>query len=94
MVCVGCYRGNGDFRCKGASQSGCRPFEEQSIKLETWLPKRYRVDLGYFRKEFATMGDTEVVLWLYPAENPSGVVAIGGCVTVFIARYAPQKTLA
>ena len=71
----------------------CRSLEEQPIKLEAWLSKQYRTDFGYLRKEFAAIGDTEVVLWEYPAENPSGVIAIGRCVPAFIARYAIQKAL-
>ena len=71
----------------------CRSLEEQPIKLEAWLSKQYRADFGYLRKEFAAIGDTEVVLWEYPAENPSEVIAIGRCVPAFIARYAIQKAL-
>ena len=60
----------------GYAKLECRLLEEQPIKLEAWLSKKYRENLGHLRKEFAAMGGAEVSLWLYPAETPSGVVAI------------------
>ncbi len=79
---------------KAESHPKCQSLEAQPIKLEAWLSKRYRADFGYLRREFAAMGDTEVIIWEYPAENPSGAVAIGSCVPAFIGRYALQKALA
>ena len=37
------------------------------------------------------MGNTKVGLFVYPAENPSRVVAIGRCVPVFLAQYFLKK---
>ena len=37
------------------------------------------------------MGNTKVGLFIYPAENPSRVVAIGRCVPVHIAQYFLKK---
>ena len=37
------------------------------------------------------MGNTVVGLFVYPAENPSRVVAIGRCVPAYIAQYILAK---
>ena len=37
------------------------------------------------------MGNTKVGLFIYPAENPSRVVAIGRCVPVYLAQYFLKK---
>ncbi|MFQ5673034.1 MAG: hypothetical protein ACE5G9_08060 [Nitrospinales bacterium] len=66
----------------------CPPLEEHPVKLEGWLSKRYEGRLPGLVKEFAAMGHTRVTLWVYPAENPSGIVAIGRCVPVYIAQHA------
>ena len=76
------------------SKPECRLLAEQPIKFEAWLSKHYRANLDYLRKDFAAMGYTRVVLWEYPAYNPSGVVAIGRCVPAFIARHAIKKAIA
>ena len=39
-----------------------------------------------FLREFKEMGNTKVGLFIYPAENPSRIVAIGRCVPVHIAH--------
>ena len=72
----------------------CEPLDKRPVKLEAWLSKKYQEDFRYLRKEFGAMGDTRVALWLYPAENPSGSVAIGRCVPAFIARHALQRAMA
>ena len=72
----------------------CAPLDQRPVKFEAWLSRKYKRDLSYLRREFGDMGDTRVALWIYPAENPSGSVAIGCCVPAFIARYALQKALA
>ena len=77
----------------GYTDEECSPLKEQPIKFEAWLSKQYRKDLGYLHDEFSAMGNTEVLLWEYPTENPSGVVAIGRCVPAFIARHAIKKAL-
>ena len=45
------------------------------------------------RKEFAAMGNIRVTLWVYPAENPSKIVAIGRCVPAYITRHTLQKAM-
>ena len=37
------------------------------------------------------IGNTKVGLFIYPAENPSRVVAIGRCVPVYLAQYFLKK---
>ena len=61
------------------------------VKFAAWLSKKYQIELIYLKRAFGAMGYTRVRLWLYPFENPSGAVAIGKCVPVFIACYALKK---
>jgi len=58
----------------------CSPIEENPVKVEAWMSKQYEKSLRQIRKEFSTMRDTLVTLWVYPAENPSKIVAIGSFV--------------
>jgi len=71
-----------------AADQQCPALEEQPVKLEGWLSKKYEKQLAELVKEFAAMGHTRVTLWVYPARNPSGIVAIGRCVPVYIAQHA------
>ena len=72
----------------------CRPLDEQPVKLEAWLSKKYRDILPMLRNDFGQMGNTQVIFWVYPADNPSASVAIGRCVPAFIARHILQKAVA
>ena len=71
----------------------CFPIEENSVKVEAWMSKQYEKNLRQIRKEFSAMGNTRVTLWVYPAENPSKVVAIGRCVPAYIARHMLRKAM-
>ena len=57
------------------------------------MSKQYKKTLRQIRKEFSAMGNTQVTLWVYPAENPSKVVAIGRCVPAYIARHMLRKAM-
>ena len=39
------------------------------------------------------MGNTRIALWIYPAGNPSKIVAIGRCVPAYIARHTLRKAI-
>jgi hypothetical protein len=71
----------------------CTLIENKPVKVEAWLSKRYEKQLAQLRKEFVAMGSTRVTLWVYPAENPSKIVAIGSCIPAYIARHILIKTL-
>jgi len=71
----------------------CEPIQKRPVKIEAWLSKRFEQRLPAVRGEFAAMGHTRVTLWVYPAENPSRVVAIGRCVPAYIARHALRNAL-
>lgn len=68
-------------------ESGARP-----VKVEIWASKRFKKDFPAIGKAFAEMGNTDVVLWAYPAENPSRAVAIGRCVPAYIAQHVLRET--
>jgi len=70
------------------AQSNCPPVEEQPVKIEAWLSKRFLKDFRQMRRELGAMGYTYVALWPYPGENPSRVAAVGRCVPVYIAQHA------
>ena len=71
----------------------CEPLPQKPVKVEAWMSKRQEPVLPFIRREFAAMGHTRVTLWVYPAENPSRVAAIGRCVPAYIARHALRKAL-
>ena len=75
------------------AQENCEPVQSKPVKIEAWMSKKQEPVLKFIRKEFALMGHTRVALWVYPAENPSKVAAIGRCVPAYIARHALQKAL-
>ena len=73
------------------AEKDCESISRKPVKLEAWVSKRYEKDLKKIRKEFGEMGNTVVGLFVYPAENPSRVVAIGRCVPAYIAQYILAK---
>ena len=76
-----------------AMSRDCSPLEEKPIKVEAWMSKQYEKSLRQIRKEFSAMGDTLVTLWVYPAKNPSKIVAIGSCVPAYIGRHILRKAM-
>ena len=73
------------------AEKDCESISRKPVKLEAWVSKRYEKDLKKIRKEFGEMGNTVVGLFVYPAENPSRVVADGRCVPACIAQYILAK---
>ena len=71
----------------------CSPLEEKPVKVEAWMSKQYEKNLQKIRKEFSAMGNTQVTLWVYPANNPSKIVAIGSCVPAYIGRHMLRKAI-
>lgn len=71
----------------------CEPVTEKPVKVEAWISKRFEKDLQQVRREFSSMGRTRVRLWVYPADNPSRIAAIGRCVPAYIARHVLGKML-
>ena len=69
------------------AEKDCESISRKPVKLEAWVSKRYEKDLKKIRKEFGEMGNTVVGLFVYPAENPSRLVAVGRCVPAYIARH-------
>ena len=76
-----------------AMSRDCSPLEEKPIKVEAWMSKQYEKSLRQIRKEFSAMGGTLVTLWVYPAKNPSKIVAIGSCVPAYIGRHILRKAM-
>ena len=69
----------------------CIPRNKNNLKVEAWLSKKYKNNYLAIQKEFREIGNTKVALFIYPAENPSRVVAIGRCVPVYMAQYFLHK---
>ena len=61
------------------------------LKVEAWLSKKYKRKYQSIQREFRGIGNTKVELFIYPAENPSRVVAIGRCVPSYVAQYFLQN---
>ena len=75
----------------GYAKEGCHPIRHQPVKVEAWISKKFEKEYKSIRKEFAELGNTKVGLFVYPAENPSRVVAIGRCIPAFLAQHFIKK---
>ena len=69
----------------------CLTLNKTELKVEAWLSKKYKKNYINIREEFREMGNTNVGLFIYPAENPSRIVAIGRCVPVHLAQHFLKK---
>jgi len=76
-----------------AMNPDCSPVKEKSVKVEAWMSKQYEKSLRQIRNEFSAMGNTRVILWVYPTKNPSKIVAIGSCVPPYIGRHMLRKAI-
>lgn len=76
---------------KGHAKEDCLPISHKPVKVEAWISKKFEKDYRNIRREFAEMGDTKVGLFIYPAENPSRVVAIGRCIPAYMAQHFMKK---
>jgi hypothetical protein len=77
-----------NLSCANAS---CPNITNSNVKVEAWLSKKYEPSYLDIIKEFKVMGKTKVGLFIYPAENPSRIVAIGRCVPVHLAQHFLSK---
>ena len=75
----------------GHAKEHCPSISQKPVKVEAWVSKKYEKNYRNIRREFAEMGNTKVGLFIYPAENPSRVVAIGRCVPVYMAQHFMKK---
>ena len=75
----------------GYTKEDCLTINKKNAKVEIWLSKKYEKDYQNILQEFKEMGNTKVGLFIYPAENPSRIVAIGRCVPVHIAQHFLKK---
>ena len=73
------------------AKEDCLAIKKNKVKVEAWLSKKYEKSFLDIQKEFLEMGNTKVGLFVYPAENPSRVVAIGRCVPVYLAQHFLKK---
>jgi hypothetical protein len=73
------------------AKENCVSTNKKHVKIEAWLSKKFEKEYWNIRDEFREMGNTKVGLFIYPAENPSKIVAIGRCVPVYFAQYFLKK---
>jgi hypothetical protein len=73
------------------AKENCVSINKKHVKIEAWLSKKFEKEYWNIRDELREMGNTKVGLFIYPAENPSKVVAIGRCVPVYLAQYFLKK---
>ena len=75
----------------GFAKETCDSINKTRLKVEVWLSKKHEKNYLKIRKEFQQMANTKVGLFVYPADNPSRVVAIGRCTPVQIAQHFLNK---
>ena len=76
-----------------ANTQDCSSIRGKTVKVEAWMSKQYEKNLRQIRNEFSAMGNTQVTLWVYPAKNPSKIVAIGSCVPAYIGRHMIRRAI-
>ena len=76
-----------------AKTEDCSSIDSKTVKVEAWMSKQYEKNLRQIRNEFSAMGNTQVTLWVYPAKNPSRIVAIGSCVPAYIGRHMIRRAI-
>ena len=75
------------------AKESCLEESKSKVKVEAWLSKRYSKDYRDIRKEFLVIGNTKLGLFIYPAENPSRVLAIGRCIPAYVAQFFIKKAI-
>ena len=75
----------------GYAKDECPSIRDQDVKVEAWISKKFEKEYKSIRREFAELGNTKVGLFVYTAENPSRVVAIGRCIPAFLAQHFIKK---
>ena len=73
------------------AKESCLEIPKNKVRVEAWLSKKYEKNYFDIKKEFKEMGRARVGLFIYPAENPSRIVAIGRCVPVHLAQHFLKK---
>ena len=73
------------------AEKTCFETNKNKVRVEAWLSKKYEKNYFDIKKEFKEMGRARVGLFIYPAENPSKIVAIGRCVPVQLAQHFLKK---
>ena len=76
-----------------ANTQDCSSIEDKTVKVEAWMSKQYEKNLRQIRNEFSAMGNMQVTLWVYPAKNPSKIVAISSCVPAYIGRHMIRRAI-
>ncbi|MEC7640911.1 MAG: hypothetical protein VYC17_02035 [Nitrospinota bacterium] len=91
FICLGILANSGNTLIYAEAE--CASLKEHPVKLEGWLSKRNEKELGRLLEEFGGMGNTQVILWIYPEDNPSAIMAIGRCVPAYIPQFAIRRAL-
>ena len=73
------------------AENTCFETNNNKVKVEAWLSKKYEKYYFDIKKEFKEVGRARVGIFIYPAENPSRIVAIGRCVPVHLAQHFLKK---
>jgi hypothetical protein len=73
------------------AKDSCLEIPKNNLKVEAWLSKKYKKNVLDIQKEFKKKGIYKIGLFIYPADNPSRIVAIGRCVPVFLAQHFLKK---
>lgn len=75
------------------AETECESLDKKPVKVEAWISKKFRNEEKTVKAELESLGNTNVVLKVFPMNDPDKVLAIGRCVPVEIARLAIQVSL-
>ena len=74
-------------------RSTCEPIDKKRVKIEAWIAKRFKSQKKMVKNKLRSLGNTKVMLRVFPMKEPAHVVAIGRCVPVYIGQHALKIAL-
>ena len=66
----------------------CKSIDEKPFKIEAWISKKFKKERKAIKKEIESLGQTKVILRVFPMKEPAHVVGIGKCVPSYIGQHA------
>ena len=81
------------FSLQAGEMPKCQSIHKKPIKIEAWIAKKFKKEKKTIKKELASLGNTKVILRVFPMKEPAHVVAIGKCVPAYLARHVLKNAM-
>lgn len=84
---------SGPMAAGARAETQCPSLEEQPIKIDAWISRKFKKQQKAIKKEMGDMEHVKVRLRVFSMAFPAKVMAIGRCVPVKIAQHALRQAL-